>query len=76
MEMRLTDTMQSFQARKGKNELQNKTELNLATVFASSGRGQFGNQDGNGNSKAMDWALLDCLQNRLGDNTVSKILNL
>lgn len=57
-----------------KDELQNKNGLKFATVFATSRRGQFGKLDSDGNRKAMDWALLECLQSRLGDNTVSETL--
>ena len=75
LETELQRLEKSREARiRDKDELQNKTEFKFATVFASSGRGQFGKRDGDGNLKAMDWALLECLPSRLGDNTVSKIL--
>ena len=57
-----------------RDALQNDMDLTFATVYATSGRGQFGERDGAGNLPAMDWALLDCLPSRHGDNTVSKTL--
>lgn len=75
LETELQRLEKSREARmRDKDELQNKTESKFATVFATSGRGQFGKRDGDGNRKAMEWALLECLQSRLGDNAVSEAL--
>ena len=55
-----------------KGQVGNTTNLTFANVFATSGRAQYGSRDANGNMKAMDWALLDPRDSRMGDNTVSE----